>query len=167
MSSSEERVVVLTFDNSNFEKNTQKSLETLNNLDASIEKAGAANGLTKLSAAANKIDLSGLANNVQSVSDRFSNMGVVGMTVIQNLTNSVVDLGKKAFNQMLSGGWTRAANIEKAKFQIEGLKGVWDETSKGYVEGMKTIKEAVNNAVDSTAYGLDEAAVIGSQLMAS
>lgn len=167
MSSSEERVVVLTFDNSNFEKNTQKSLETLNNLDASIEKAGAANGLTKLSAAANKIDLSGLANNVQSVSDRFSNMGVVGMTVIQNLTNSVVDLGKKAFNQMVSGGWTRAANIEKAKFQIEGLKGVWDETSKGYVEGMKTIKEAVNNAVDSTAYGLDEAAVIGSQLMAS
>lgn len=167
MSSSEERVVVLTFDNSNFEKNTQKSLETLNNLDASIEKAGAANGLTKLSAAANKIDLSGLANNVQSVSDRFSNMGVVGMTVIQNLTNSVVDLGKKAFHQMVSGGWTRAANIEKAKFQIEGLKGVWDETSKGYVEGMKTIKEAVNNAVDSTAYGLDEAAVIGSQLMAS
>ena len=167
MSSSEERVVVLTFDNSNFEKNTQKSLETLNNLDASIEKAGAANGLTKLSAAANKIDLSGLANNVQSVSDRFSNMGVVGMTVIQNLTNSVVDLGKKAVHQMVSGGWTRAANIEKAKFQIEGLKGVWDETSKGYVEGMKTIKDAVNNAVDATAYGLDEAAVIGSQLMAS
>ena len=167
MSQTEERVVVLEFDNKSFEQNTQQSIKTLENLDKSLANAGAANGLSKIGEAAKKIDLSGLANNVQNVSDRFSNMGIVGMTVIQNLTNSVVDLGKKAVGQMMSGGWTRAANIEKAKFQIEGLKGVWDETSKGYVEGMKTIKEAVNNAVDSTAYGLDEAAVIGSQLMAS
>lgn len=167
MSQTEERVVVLEFDNKSFEQNTQQSLKTLENLDNSLKNAGAANGLEKIGTAAKKIDLSGLSNNVQNVSDRFSTMGIVGMTAIQNITNSIVDLGKKALGQMINGGWTRAANIEKAKFQIEGLKGVWDETSKGYVEGMKTIKEAVNNAVDSTAYGLDEAAVIGSQLMAS
>lgn len=167
MSQTEERVVVLEFDNKSFEQNTQQSLKTLENLDNSLKNAGAVNGLEKIGTAAKKIDLSGLSNNVQNVSDRFSTMGIVGMTAIQNITNSIVDLGKKAVGQMISGGWTRAANIEKAKFQIEGLKGVWDETSKGYVEGMKTIKEAVNNAVDSTAYGLDEAAVIGSQLMAS
>ena len=167
MNQMDERVVVLEFDNKNFEKNTQQSIKTLENLDNSLKNAGSANGLQKLGAAAKKIDLSSIASGVETISSRFTDMGLVGQTVIRNLTDTAVNFGKKVLHQMVSGGWNRAANIEKAKFQIEGLKGVWDETSKGYVEGMKTIKEAVNNAVDSTAYGLDEAAVIGSQLMAS
>ena len=167
MSQTDERVVTLEFDNRNFEKNTQQSIQTLENLDASIEKAGSAKGFENLGKAANDIDLSGLSNNVESVSKRFSTMGIVGMTAIQNITTGVMNLGKKALGQIISGGWKRALNIEQAKFQIEGLKGVWDETSKGYKDGMKTIKEAVNNAVKGTAYGLDEAAKVGSQLMAS
>ena len=167
MSQTDERVVSLEFDNSKFEKNTQQSIKTLNDLDESLQKAGSAKGLENLGKSANKIDLSALADNVQTVADRFSTMGIVGMTAIQNITNGVMNLGKKALGQIISGGWKRALNIEQAKFQIEGLKGVWDDTSKGYKEGMKTIKDAVNNAVSGTAYGLDEAAKIGSQLMAS
>lgn len=167
MSNVDERVVSLEFDNSKFERNTQQSIKTLNDLDSSIERAGAARGLENLGRSANNIDMTGLANNVEQVSNRFSTMGIVGMTAIQNITTGVMNLGKKALGQIVSGGMKRALNIEHAKFQIQGLKGVWDETSKGYVEGMKTIKEAVNNAVKGTAYGLDEAAKIGSQLMAS
>lgn len=167
MSNVDERVVSLEFDNSKFERNTQQSIRTLNDLDSSIEKAGAARGLENLGRSANNIDMTGLANNVENVSNRFSTMGIVGMTAIQNITTGVMNLGKKALGQIVSGGIKRALNIEQAKFQIQGLKGVWDETSKGYKEGMKTIKEAVNNAVKGTAYGLDEAAKVGSQLMAS
>lgn len=80
MSSVDERIVQMQFDNKAFEQNVSTSLNSLNKLDKSI----------------NDIDgshFSGLSKSIDSVSDRFSNLGIVGMTVIQNLTNRVVDLG--------------------------------------------------------------------------
>lgn len=171
MSNVDERVVVLSFDNSNFEKNTQQSIKTLNELDSSIKKSSSGEGLKNLGKSANKIDLSNLSRSIDTVNSRFSTLGIVGMSAIANITNSIVNMGKKLVTaiptQIIQGGWKRALNIEQAKFQIEGLNGVWDETSANFKSGVTTMKEAVNAAVDSTAYGLDEAAKIASQLMAS
>ena len=171
MSNIDERVVVLTFDNSQFEENTKQSVASLKNLDSTIKNSSSGEGLKNIGKAANKIDLSKLSNSVDTVNSRFSTMGIVGMSAIASITNSVVHLGAKLISavptQIVKGGITRALNIEQAKFQIEGLGGVWDNTSKNFKAGVTTMKDSVNAAVDSTAYGLDEAAKIASQLMAS
>ena len=76
------------------------------------------------------------------------------------VTESVINLGAKILtaipNQIISGGWNRAGNIERAKFQLKGLEVEWDEVS-----------DAINIAVKDTAYGLDEAALAASQFAAS
>lgn len=171
MSNVDERVVVLRFENSDFEQRTRQSIDSLNRLDDSIKKAGSGKEMDGLKKAANSIDLGKVSKSVDTVNHRMSAMGIVGATAIGKLTASAMDFGKNLLfaipNQIRQGGLTRALNIEQAKFQIEGLKGNWDDVAKAAKQHTITIKDAVNNAVKGTAYGLDEAARIGSQLMAS
>ena len=125
-----------------------------------LELTGANKGLEQVAAQADSIDLKNISSSVESLSDRFSTMGIVGMTAIQNITNSVFDLGKKAastvFNLIKQGGITRALNIEQAKFQIEGLGSSWE-----------ALEKQINYGVQDTAYGLDSAAKAAAQLLAS
>lgn len=167
----ENRVVSMEFDNSKFESNAQQSMKTLDQLNSKINDSTSAKGLQELGKAANNVNLDGLAKSVDTVNHRFSTLGIMGVTAIANLTNTAVNFGKRLVmsipTQIIQGGWKRALNIEQAKFQIEGLKGIWDETSKGFKEGAATVKQSVLDAVNGTAYGLDEAAKVASQFMAS
>ena len=70
-----------------------------------------------------------------------------------------MSLFAKISSSVISGGMTRALNIERARFQMEGL-GM--DVDKIMGEG-----GPVQNAVKGTAYGLDEAAKAASNLGAS
>jgi len=167
MSSIDNRIVVLTFDNKNFEKNVQTSMSTLDKLKNGLKFDGATKGLDKLSASAKTINLSPIGSAIESIRDRFTNLGVIGMTVLQNLTNTAVDFGKRLVSSILtpitSGGWKRALNVEQATFQMEGLIG----KTEGGAEKIKAIMESVTESVQGTAYGADQAARVASQLVAT
>ena len=169
----DENVVILRFDNTSFKKNTEDSINSLNKLKASIKDSTTNSGkqFEDIGKAANTINLSSLSKSIDTVNKRFSLLGVAGMAAINKLTSSAMGSAAKLVKaipkQMISGGWSRALNIEQAKFLIEGLGFVWDKTSAKYQKGMKTVYEAVDNAVTGTRYALDEAAVVASQLMSS
>ena len=156
----ESRVAKLEFDNSRFESNAKNSITTLEALNKTLDNTGANKGLDRLSAQTKNFNLDNVSTSVQSLSDRFSTMGIVGMTVVQNLTNTLIGKATKAVNTVTSliqeGGKRRALNIEQAKFQIKGLGHQWEDVEK-----------QVDYAVNGTAYGLDEAARVAAQLLAS
>ncbi|MBQ0057449.1 MAG: hypothetical protein KBT20_07300, partial [Bacteroidales bacterium] len=107
--------------------------------------------------------VSSIANNIQSLTDRFSTLGIIGMRVIQNLTDAGMKLVSKTFSfitdGIISGGIKRAMNLENAHFQLQGL--LKDE------KAVADVMVNVNDAVDGTAYSLDAAAKVASQLAAS
>lgn len=154
------KVVEMKFDNDQFEKGVAESISTLDKLKEKLQDAGDGESLKELSKAANDVDMSSLADNVESIKNRFSLMGIVGMTAIQNIANEVVNLGKKVVTAVPSiianGGWTRAMNLENAKFQLEGLGYTWDK-----------VGAQISNAVNGTAYSLDSAAKAAGSLVAS
>lgn len=166
----DENVVILRFDNSDFEKNTKESMSTLDKLKNSLNK-NAGESLDNLGKSASRFNLDALGKSVDTINSRFSLMGIAGMAVINRLTNSAITAGKNIITalpkQAIQGGWQRALNIEQAKTLIEGLGYAWDETSKKYEAGMLTVKKAVDNAVTGTRYSLDEAALVASQLLSS
>lgn len=169
----DERVVSLRFDNSKFEANAQQSLETLTKLKESLDYNNLQNtkGLDKLNTLVGKVDFSNMEKGIDRVSSKFSIMGAVGFTAIQNVTTGVMNFGKKLLTaipgQIKNGGISRSLKLEQAKFQLEGLGKVWDQNSKGFKEGMDTMKDAVLDAINTTAYGIGEAANVASQLSAS
>ena len=159
----DERVVEMRFNNQQFEKNAQTSISTLGKLKESLNLSGASKGLDDISKAAKNVQLDGIASGVDALQRRFSTLGIVGMRVIENITDSVTRLLAKPFRFLKSGivegGITRAMNLENAHFQLQGL--LKDE------EAVSAVMKNVNDAVDGTAYSLDAAAKVASQLAAS
>ena len=159
----DQRVVEMQFDNGQFERNVKTSMNTLDRLKQSLNMNGATKGLENVQQASNNIDFSRMAAGVESLQNRFSTLGIVGMRVIENLTDSAMRFANKTLsfitNGIVQGGIRRAMNLENAHFQLQGL--LKDEVQ------VSAIMKNVNDAVDGTAYSLDAAAKVASQLAAS
>ena len=160
MGSIDQRIVDLRFNNKQFEAGVKESMKSLENLKKGLELEQSTKSLNGLNKAGQQFSLAGIASGVDDLNRRFSTMGIVGMTAVQEITKATIQLGRTMTNAvitpMVEGGKKRALNIEQAKFQFKGL-------------GMDVEKtmESANAAVRGTAYGLDEAAKVASQLGAS
>lgn len=83
----------MVFDNAQFEKNANTSIHTLEHLKKVLNFEGATKGLNEIEAKTKSIKMDALIEGVQTVADKFDALGVVGFTVLQNLTNRAVDAG--------------------------------------------------------------------------
>ena len=90
----DENVVILRFDNSDFEKNTQQSMNTLDKLKNSLNK-NAGESLDNLGKSASRFNLDALGRSIDTINSRFSLMGVAGMAVINRLILNVIHSLKK------------------------------------------------------------------------
>lgn len=159
----DQRVVEMQFDNGQFERNVKTSMSTLDKLKQSLNMDGAAKGLENVQQASRNVDFSQMAAGVEALQNRFSTLGIVGMRVIQNLTDSAMQFANRTLSFITSGivqgGIRRAMNLENAHFQLQGL--LKDEKQ------VSAVMKNVNDSVDGTAYSLDSAAKVASQLAAS
>lgn len=160
MTSIDQRIVELKFDASKFRSGIQAAIASLDNLKKKLNLDKAAHEFDKVEKASRNVTFSELYSSVDSISNRFSSFGIVGMSVLNNLANTAVNAGKRILSALteplIGGGKRRALNIEQAKFQIEGLGYAWAD-----------VEEDINYGVKDTAYGLDAAAKAASQLLAS
>lgn len=149
----DEKIVVLKFDNSNFEQNTKQSMSTLDKLKEKLHFKGASDGLENIEKAARKVNMNSLANGVEEVKTKFSALEVIGVTALANITNSAVNMGKQLLSSItidpLKAGWNKMddmmANVQtlvnatgKSVDEIEGYLDdlMWysDETSYGFTD---------------------------------
>lgn len=144
----EQRIVEMRFDNEQFEKGAKKTLSTLEKLDGILDMLGSGGGMEHLS------------NALSSMEYRFSRIGIIGATALQNISNKAMGLAANLLTaipeQIVSGGTQRALNIENAKFQLKGLGAAWED-----------VADDIDHAVMGTAYGVDEAAKIAAILVGS
>lgn len=159
----DERVVEMRFDNKQFEANVKTSMSTLDKLKSSLKLGDASKGLENIDKASKNISFDTIASGVEALQKRFSTFGIVGMRVIQNITDSMMGLASKTTSFLtdgiIQGGKNRAMNLENAHFQLQGL--LKDE------EAVAAVMKNVSDSVDGTAYSLDSAAKVASQLAAS
>lgn len=159
----DEKVVEMRFDNKQFEENVKTSMSTLDKLKSSLKLDDASKGLEKIDKASKNISFDTIATGVEALQKRFSTFGIVGMRVIQNITDSMMGLASKTTSFLtdgiIQGGKNRAMNLENAHFQLQGL--LKDE------EAVAAVMKNVSDSVDGTAYSLDSAAKVASQLAAS
>lgn len=156
------RVVEMHFDNSDFMDKIEETIAALERLNDQISNINAAQGLSNLTSGAD-IGLSNVEDSLGNIESRFSVLGIVGMTIVQRLTNAAINSIQKVSNllgaagrQMRTGGFMRAENIEQAKFLLEGLGA-----------DVESVFGKVDSAVQGTAYGIDEAARAAASFYAS
>ena len=162
MSSTDNRIVQMQFDNAQFEANVKQTMNSLDKLEDSLQLTGASKGMNKIAAESTELckSMNTVGSAVETVKIQFSALQVAGAVAMTKLTLAAINAGKKInnaiFGQIISGGKARSQNIENAKFQLEGLGMAWNDISGD-----------INYAVKDTAFGLDEAARVASQLVAS
>lgn len=163
MSSIDNRVVKLVFDNSQFEKNASTSMKTIDKLKESLNFSGAAKGLDGLQTQVSNTNFDSLLSAIKAVEDRFSPLGIVGMTVFSELTKSAMQFASTMVNtvtnSIIGGGSKRAFALENARFTLQGL-------TKDAQEVQQVMDDALAS-VKGTAYGYGDAASAASQLFAS
>ena len=93
MSSVDERVVEMTFKNSDFIKNVQATLTVLQALKDKLNFKGATDSLNALDSAGKGFSLSGIGSALDTVASKFSTMGLIGITVLTNIVNRAIDAG--------------------------------------------------------------------------
>lgn len=159
----DEKIVAMKFDNAQFEKNIQTSMSTLDKLKAKLNFKDASKGVEEVNSAVNNFSFANMEKSLEALNSRFSTTGIVGMRVIQNLTDSAMKFAAQVNSFTLgaikNGGIRRAMNLENANFQLQGL------LKDG--NAVAAVMQNVSDAVDGTAYSLDAAASVASQLAAS
>lgn len=184
------KVVKMTFDNKSFEKGVDDTLKTIDKLNKSLEFKDASKGFDNIEKSADNVDFKKLEQNIQTLSDRFSGLGIIGMQIWSKIGDAAWDMITGPFRKVESaissvinsvetkivqGGWNRALNLDKAENMIKNLGYAWESTgsemAKVWDINNKQWKESTNiykyvdAAVSGTAYSLDEAAVATGNLL--
>ena len=148
------RIVEMQFDNGQFEKNVQVSLKSLEELKKGLELDKAASSLSNLEKAANNFDLSSIENAVSSLQQRFSTLGIIGMTALENITNRAVTAGTQMMKSLsidqIAAGMKKyeaeTSSIATMRYALEG-----GMTEQGTQKIYKTI-EQLQKYADETSY---------------
>jgi hypothetical protein len=90
----DKRVVEMQFDNKQFENNIQSTLRSLENLKKGLELKGVGTGLQDLDRTVKSFSLGHIASSVDSIADRFTTLGIIGVTALQNITNSAIGMAE-------------------------------------------------------------------------
>lgn len=163
----DEHVVEMRFNNQEFEKRAHSTMLTLDNLKSKLDFTSSNSKLNSISSAINnnisKVSFSPVTSGLDAVQVKFSALQTISDQMWRNLTNGAMRAGKKLISALSTplqlieeGGKNRAKNIANAKFMLKGLSVEWSE-----------IEDDINYGVKDTAYGLDSAARVAAQLVAS
>ena len=93
MSSIDERIVSMKFNNSQFQKGVQDTTKSLDDLKKGLNLSGATKGIQELDAAGKKFSLAGMAHGVEGLSAKFIALTTIGITAISNIANRAVNAG--------------------------------------------------------------------------
>lgn len=122
----EQRIVEMQFNNADFETKVQQSLETLHKLKDATKMEDAGKGLDNLAKSAKSVDLSSISQGIEQLNSRFSNLGIVGMTVMQRITNAAIDMGQQIASAITAAprdGWKEyELNLDSVKTILNSAK---------------------------------------------
>lgn len=148
----DEKVVSMKFDNKQFESNVSTTMSTLDKLKAKLNFSGASKGLEQINTAANKVDMKGMSNAIDTVQMKLSAMQVVGVTALANITNQAVEAGKKLVSSLtITPVMDGFKEYELMMNAIQTTMAGTGLTAKEVEKQLKSLDEYADKTVYSTA----------------
>ena len=152
----DERVVRMQLDNQNFETNAKATMSTLDKLKEKLNFKGAANGVKEIDSAVKGVNVNALSSAVDTVAKRFSNLGIVGVTALQNITNQAVNTAKNIVNQLTLAPIT--SGFAEYETQIGAIQTILANTSAQgtTLNQVNAALDELNTYADKTIYNFTE-----------
>ena len=154
MTAVDRRAVEMGFNNREFESGVGGTLKTLDALKKGLNLESSVKSLSGLSAAGRNFSLGNISDSLRGMSDRFSTLGIIGITVLQNLTNAALDLGKKLFTAAL-GLDSMKAGFGSFETKINATKTVMSGTGETIDQVNRSLDD-LNKYSDRTIYSFED-----------
>lgn len=158
MSSIDERVVEMKFDNQAFGAGVSKTLGDLNNLKSSLKLDGAAKGIEEVSTAASRFSLAGMQQSVQGLLGGFSALQVTAITALSNIVNKAVNAGER-----LAKSFTIdpiKSGLEEYETNLNSIQTILANTGAAgtTLQDVNAALKELNDYSDQTIYNFSEMA---------
>lgn len=150
MPSIDERIVQMQFDNKEFEKNIQVSLKSLEDLKKGLELDEAGKSLKNIEKVVSGFDMSGIGRSIETIAGKFSNLGIIGVTALQRISNAAIDAGTKlvrsiSIDQVNAG----MSKYEMKTTAVQTMRSALPEKS---VKDIENVLDVLNKYTDETSY---------------
>lgn len=156
MPSIDEKVVKISLDESDLNKETKKAVKDLDDLKQALLFKDAEKGLEAVTSAAAKVDMSPLSKGIGDVTNQFNLLNTIGAATIFNITNRVIDSGEKLIKSLsvdqINAGWSKFADKTSAVQTImSATSNQFNDTGK-QMEYVESELEKLNWFTDETSY---------------
>lgn len=136
--------------------NIQNAVKKLSDLSGKLNFKGTNKDIDDLKSKTDSFDMGSLINAVESVSNRFSALGVIGMTVLQNITNAALNAGKTMISALSFQPITDG--FHEYETQMNAIQTILANTqSKGSnLNDVNNALSTLNTYADKTIYNFTE-----------
>lgn len=152
----DERVVEMQFDNKQFESGIKTSMKSLENLKKGLNFDAATKSLSNIEKATRNFSVAGIEKGVDLISSRFTNLGIVGVTALQNITNAAINAGTQMVKALTIDPVLTGFNEYETK--MGAITTILTNTaSKGTtLEDVNRVLDELNTYADKTIYNFAE-----------
>lgn len=152
MSSIDERIVKMEFDNKQFESGVKTTMETLDEFKKSLDFDSQVRSLNDLQKAGNSFNFDGVSGALDTVISKFDALGVVGAEVIRRITDGVIDLGVKIANELVFDNITEG--FDKYESKTKTMSTIVNQSGRE-LEDVEDAVKGISWYADVTSYSLD------------
>lgn len=151
----EDRILRMEFDNQSFERNINNTLESLTDLDESLAHlaTSAAENLDLINSQSTDFDMSQLARSVDFIANKFTNLGIIGVTALVKITNQAIDTGERLVKSLstdqIAAGWNKYTQKTASVQAIVNATGKSMSEINGYLDELMWFS-------DETSYGFTD-----------
>lgn len=156
MSSIDERIVQMKFDNAQFEKGVKTTTDSLAGLKDSLKLQDAKSGLQDLQEAGKRFSLNSIRENVQGLADQFTQLSTVAIVALGNIVSKAVDAGAQILKSLTVDPITQG--LKEYETNLNGIQTILANT-KGKGENLQSVNDALDNLneySDKTIYNFSQ-----------
>lgn len=149
----DKKVVEMSFDNRNFERNVKTSLSTIDKLKSSLNFSGMTKGLDELSASANRVNFNPLTKGIEQVGLQFNSLYSIADQTMRRITNTVMDFGLNLGKKLVID--PKKAGFDEYELKMSSIQTIMAGTGES-LEKVNEYLEELNKYSDQTIYSFQD-----------
>ena len=150
------RVVEMMFDNSNFNSKAQSSISILEKLKSALNLDSSTKSVQNLEKSVKGLSFQSLASSVETIASRFTNLGIIGVTALQRITNAAITTGKNLVDSLTIG--PISSGFDEYELKLGSIQTTLANTQKqgATLEDVNRILDELNTYADQTIYNFGQ-----------
>lgn len=155
MSSRDERVVEMRFDNAQFERGIKESMRTIDEFENKLKFDKVANSFKDLERVSGSVNFGGLQKGIDGIVTGFNAMSTVGVLAMTKIATSAINAGTNIANSFIQ---PMRSGLQEYETQINSVQTILSNTrSQGTDIGqVNAALDELNTYADKTIYNFTE-----------